>query len=149
MCNKLKGIVTEATAWCEGCPCRRDLRHSRKQRWQQQLFDRTGNEQRAGAVFSCPCGGKNAPFMACGDFEVFLQQISQLTYAEMMASASGKLSDAEIASLVADFEGARAHLLQGFAAKNAYWRMLPWQLCGLAHPDEGKAKSAARCTLLK
>ena len=46
--------------------------------------------------------------------------------------------------LLADWELAKALLISTLSAKTAFWKVLPWLLCGLLHPDSTLVKLCAQ-----
>jgi hypothetical protein len=55
--------------------------------------------------------------------------------ADSMTNILKQFSRSREADLVRDWQRARARLWSGLMLKLQYWRMLPWQLCALAHTD--------------
>lgn len=151
MCCKIHSLAKKASQWCEACPCHRDWDRiglsSTNKLAQKLMFDVTEAEAGRGLKLACPCGGKNAPGFAAGDFDSFLEQLANMSVQEVIAHTFSVI-DREVASMVvSDFETAKVIFVDGLVQKTTFWKCLPYSLAGLAHSRKEKRVASARVSL--
>jgi hypothetical protein len=144
----LHDVVLELTCWSEGCPCHpiAESGQGRSHRSWKRL-DARRRQELGGAA--CPMEGRRAPELAAGALRDMMSHLGSLKLGTLACARRRQLSDEQWREVVTDFEHGRAHMQTLLAIKLSAWDRLPWLLCGLAHHDEGVARScAARAALL-
>ena len=138
----LHDVVLELTCWSEGCVCHplAERGHGRSHRSWKRL-DASRREELGGRA--CPMEGRRAPELAAGALRDMLSQLGSLKLGALACTQRRHLSDEQWRAVVTDFEHGRAHMQTLLAIKLSAWDRLPWLLCGLAHHDEGVARSCA------
>lgn len=132
--------------WSEGCSCHEPLvlrvsdyrRHDMMRRHYGEGFVR------------CPASGMRADCMAAGRHLEVLAEVTDLASAVVLFGEGASLhplAEDELRVLQTDLETAKRVLECELRTKCDFWLRLPWLMCGLALPDEDKARSIARRVL--
>ena len=138
-------VLLAVAAWSESCPCHHSslrisgsTRHFRKKRL-KLLYGR----------HRCPLQTLRAPEAAAGGLFEYLDKILSIANAFFrMHPSVQRLTENEIAQLLADFARARRLITFGMQVKLSFWRGLPYVLCGLAHWDIDVVRAIARRAFL-
>lgn len=97
----------------------------------------------------CPLKNFRAPELAAQRFALFLEELVNLSAAEVVLKHTLACSDADRSWILEDFEAARQHLTFSLIMQTACWTHLPHRLCCLGHFDESVARAeAANCLRL-
>ena len=132
MVSVLSIIGNHIYSWFQACPCHKgdDV--------QKRLKTTLG-----GSWPSCPLAGRVLPQLAVGELERFADELFRTSHLEVLSVVDG-LSVAQITKLLQDFDLGRQHMLVHIRLKGAYHQDLPLLLSGLCHPDQMRARGAAR-----
>ena len=116
----LHGMVNDLGSWAEGCAC-----HG---------FDKP-----------CILRGRRAPECATGFYEHFVEKTLTLAQSLFCAIAAGLgESSNEWRQLNAEWCIGIDCIRSEVQLKTVHWSKLPWHLCGLAVPEQEKARAVAR-----
>ena len=154
----LSGCIEQISQWAESCPCHGDLQLSsgfrrfenRGRHEAQTNFRRARRQLRslfANQAETCVMRGKRLPELVADGLELVLANFSDLALTELMQQHRPHLSDADWATLVADFEHGRSHAELEFSLKLDWTRRLPWKLALLGHRDVAKARRDLRLVM--
>ena len=91
----------------------------------------------------CPIAGKRAPELAAGEGSEHLKSALD-DLMPLVLGACVLLSETERNQIIRDFTSACTYILTTLELKLAYWRTLPWLLCGVLHHNALKAMAAAK-----
>eukprot|EP00969_Alexandrium_andersonii_P113119 5000376-Alexandrium_andersonii.AAC.1 len=121
---------------CRCCPDSAELKQAKAEgrRVEQYEFD----------LGTCPMAGRMAPFFAVGEHFESLSACRAKAETELLTSTCLGLADSQRTLVTDDFASAISQLQYVLELKTAYWKSLPWSLCGLAHPRADLAKAHAR-----
>jgi hypothetical protein len=78
--------------------------------------------------------------LACGSFDTFLHQLSNLSAQQVLLAHTAWLTDAERHNVVQDFELGREHLKMEGALKSSAFQCLPLKILSLGHPSVDVAR---------
>ena len=135
MVLKLGSIEDHISHWSEGCPC---PQHSRS---------KEDDETRGNGWATCAFKGCRAAELACG----FVQVTVPLLLREAQYYIVGIMNETGLDALqshalLQDWQSGSSCLQLQLMARTAYWGMLPWRLCGVAHHNVLFARECAqRC----
>eukprot|EP00969_Alexandrium_andersonii_P284699 12585102-Alexandrium_andersonii.AAC.1 len=134
--DMLGDVLRHAQHWAEACPC-----HSKpdpaapplppalsSKDWEKAQLKRRQHFAKRFKVPSCPLASRRAPELATGRMEDFLDELLATCLQELQMLLR-QLSQGEAATLVQDFQAARAHLLYTLRVKLSHWQQLPHVLC--------------------
>lgn len=99
-----------------------------------------------GPDFVCPLSGLRAPELAAGEWERVLEELFAKQFGVMLAELSAESLD-NATEVCADYEEGKKQVYASLELKLQHWRVLPWVLAGVAHPDRATAKQVARRAL--
>ena len=124
--------IGHVESWFESCPCHGNpFGHER---------------MRVFAKMPCPLKNFRAPELAAQRFVPFLEELSNLSAAQVVLVHTRFCKDEDRTWILEDFEAGRQHLQFSFIMQTACWTHLPQRLCVLGHFDEAVARSeAAEC----
>ena len=147
MAVQVKQFTKKMLAWAEGCLCHsRSLKDETIDRQRRHFareldMDPTDVELRQLHIFKCCMAGMRAPEIAHGEHMVRFHELAESAQATILCEYSGKLTDAQQAIVILNFEAARDSLAFVLTTKLDFWERLPWATAGLAFHDEARAKS--------
>ena len=165
--SELNRLAEDFASWAEGCECHGWLRpvhahagpvHLRRQAQfsqeaEQLLAARTmlglkGASGGDGANFVCPLAGRRAPDLACGAAtEHFQQARASQTNDIRQAGLDMDMEFADVEGVLEDVSRCTA-AMQGYVAQKLQcWNVLPWKLCGIAHPNPARSRQCASACL--
>ena len=140
MFGKIGNIVDHMMRWLQSCPCH-DLRETgwgpRSHEFTKRLSMDAGS-----AVHQCPLTGFRAAEIACGKFSDWIAMVVDMELAEISLSLEG-CSPAERASVLADCQAARQHIVFAVQAELCCWELTPRIFIGISHADETLARQVA------
>jgi len=138
----VQNILLNLERWLENCACHEHLfttLSSKRQRKKRgQLF--------GGAVrfVDCPMRGKRAPELAAGKLEDTIAELSTAALNLFSDQMDFRITPADRAVLMQDFDFAKQHLHVVLVAKFGFWRQIPWRLAGLSHHWPSVARRIAQ-----
>ena len=150
MLQKLAGILVEATAWAESCPCHSDLLRDIRS---GAYDDGKGGVGRgsladiARAALKCPLRGRRCAELASGDFQTFIDKLCNQQAGLILLDMDSSLTDDQKMMIMRDFERGRQHLITQFTIKLSNWAEGRWHMHGMAHHDPVKAYACYLKTL--
>jgi hypothetical protein len=128
-------MLSHIEAWFMSCPCHHK---SPNKTWSGRSMD---FKKRLDIAFtSCPLGGRRLPQLAAGDFELFIQALTNMATIELTLGWTADLTAEERTMVTEDFEAGRKHMAFALAVFTAPYKQLPRMLGGLAHPDPLKCR---------
>lgn len=142
MVDGVQNILLNLERWLENCACHEHLfttLSSKRQRKKRgQLF--------GGAVrfVDCPMRGKRAPELAAGKLEDTIAELSTAALNLFSDQMDFRITPADRAVLMQDFDFAKQHLHVVLVAKFGFWRQIPWRLAGLSHHWPSVARRIAQ-----
>ena len=139
MFSRIANIVDHMTNWLQSCPCHELNAASwgaRCHEFAQRLF-----LERQSRPAHCPMSGFRASEIACGQFESFITAITDMELAEVSVALAG-CSPQERASVLADCQAARQHVVFAVQAELSCWGLTPRVFCGLSSYSEESARKA-------
>ncbi|CAE7788549.1 unnamed protein product [Symbiodinium sp. CCMP2592] len=154
----LSGCIEQVSQWAESCPCHQDLqlssgfrRFENRGRYEAETnFRRARRQLRAffaSQAETCVMRGKRLPELVADGLQLVLANFSDLALTGLMQEHRPHISDADWATLVADFEHGRSHAELEFSLKLDWTRRLPWKLALLGHRDVAKARRELRLVI--
>ena len=133
-------VINHMMCWVQGCPC-----HVHKDADQEP----DGDIPKVWVSNTCPLRGYRAPELACGELERFMEELRDdfgLHLLELLAPLRDENAQGRIRR---DYLEGMRHLAFMMKLKFSSWEELPYALCGVAHYEESKARSAAQACLAK
>ena len=131
--------VRMAIAWTGRCPCH-DFPLG------ANLADVPADILRA--WLDCPMAGRRLPEVATGDFLQMFKDLCVVSSAKLAMELSGSLSPSVRASLLGEFEKARAYFLFMMTMKTDQLADAPSVMLALGHHDRSKVESAFELCLI-
>ena len=131
--------------WLESCPCHQQLGDE-----EEPSKKRRHRKRKSSAMMSlkqCPMKGKRSSEMAAGAVDTVVDSLCNLSFQTYVQSDDAALPEEDRAIILRDFEFARSFLDFGIKAKLAFWKTVPWKLCGLGHHWVSAARQCAKESL--
>lgn len=125
-------------SWAESCPCHWDLKDKAAGVVPEQLLR---------LCEACPMRGLRAAELAAGHFNHVLQELCEVSSANLLLNMPERLSQGDRATILHDFESGRAHILFQISLKTCHWDAFPWVSFGAACQDGPTAQRIVEETL--
>ena len=87
--------------------------------------------------------GKRAPELARGFLQTEFAALCETLHLQVLRSCAG-LGDADMQTVLSEFEQGKAHMAATLQHKSKIWLRLPWRLAALADSDETRAQQCAQ-----
>ena len=135
-------VIYELECWVSSCPCHpskvfglcgADSYYRRRRAYMKS----------SGISSTCPAKGCVAPWLATGHVKDVLEGAKKV-YSGMLLQEFAMVSEREREQLLEAWTKAQQYVDYVITLKFSLWSGLPWLLCGLGHPDVGKARQAAK-----
>lgn len=142
MCVILKDLPQRLLAKFEACRCCLNAE-------QLEELKAEGRERQTHtfAFNACPMVGKVAPYLASGEHLADLTTMADCAEIEVLRECCAALTEGDRATIIDNYHSAVAHIHYVLKLKTQSWEVLPWSLCGLAHPHMQTAKAHAEVVL--
>ena len=144
-------------AWAEDCPCHGHLLSNRDTPQPRDEDERVDDKRRkifferllsaVSAHTDCPAKGLRACEFAAGEYDEILSAflaVAEDLMLQMATASEGRLSSADIGSVMEDWHLAKAFLQLELQSKLQFWQTLPWLVAGLVHYSEDVASKVAK-----
>ena len=136
--NMLVKVVRRTTAWIEGCSCHWPLFRRAKR---DNILIPPKVRRR---WLKCPMRGLRAFELCNGEFLEVAGILCENSAVQLLHELPADITAEDRASLVSEFDAARAHLCFYLSMKLHAMQEWPWKICALAHPDRDVAHDVLR-----
>lgn len=153
MLQLVNTVSSQLLSWVEGCSCHgwlqkqhntRQITSTAKQLDLHRAVLNLPPGVGDGSAFGpCPMAGKRAPELARGFLQTEFAALCETLHLQVLHSCAG-LSDAEVQTVLSEFEQGKTHMAATLQQKTQFWQRLPWRLAALADSDETRAQQLAR-----
>lgn len=132
MLEQLAFFLRQLHHWAEWCPCHGDL----VLQLDDMELDDAERETIRNSWAKCPLRGCRAPCLAAGEFLKQVDQLGNVTAANLLLGLPAELTHAERQSLLMEFNQGRSHIQFYFEFKLHHWMEPPWVLYKFGHFDQ-------------